>query len=124
MIKSSDLTWIVVSDIKKSRKFFTETLGLKEHTYSEEHGWVELKGQDGGSWLGVGQADPEMAPGSNGVVTFTVDNLDKTIAEFKKKNVKLIGEPLEIPGHVRMQMFTDLDGNKFQIVETLSPKKN
>ncbi len=119
MLKSADLSWIVVSDVKKARKFFTETLGLKEHKCSEEWGWVEVQGQKGGSLIGIAQADKELPAGSNAIITITVDNLDKTIAEFKAKNVQLIGEVMEVPGHVKMQMFTDMDGNKFQIVELL-----
>ena len=121
MLKSFDLAWIVVSDIKKARKFFTETLGLKEHAYSEEYGWIELCGQDGGTMIGIAQENEktEIKSGQNAVITLTVDNLEETIAAFKKKNVKLLGEIMEVPGHVKLQMFTDADGNKFQLVQTL-----
>ena len=119
MLKSSNLSWIAVSDFKKARKFFTETLGLKELTCSEEYGWLELSGQEGGSMIGIAQANVELGAGKNAVITLTVDNLDTTVAEFKKKGVHLIGEIMEVPGHVKLQMFTDLDGNKFQLVESL-----
>jgi predicted enzyme related to lactoylglutathione lyase len=122
MLKSSGLTWIAVSDFKKARKFFTETLGLKEQTCAEEWGWLELQGQDGGSTIGVAQASDELPAGANGVITFTVDDLESTIADFKKKNVQLIGEVMEVPGHVKLQMFADADGNKFQIVQCLESK--
>lgn len=124
MLKSVDLAWIVVSDFKKARKFFTETIGLKEHSCSEEHGWVELCGADGGTMIGLAQKNEEsdqsgVAPGGNAIITITVDNLAETISEFKKKKVKLIGDVMEVPGHVKLQMFTDADGNRFQLVETL-----
>ena len=123
MLKSADLAWITVSDFKKARKFFTETLGLKELSCYEEMGWAELQGLNGGSMLGIAGEKGELPAGSNAIITFTVDNVDATIAEFKKKNVQLIGEVIEVPGHVKMQMFTDLDGNKFQIVQMLDGSK-
>ena len=123
MLKSADLSWVVVSDLKKARRFFTETLGLKEYSCSEEWGWAELQGQEGGSMIGIAQENSEMPAGSNAIITITVHNLDATIADFKKKGVKLIGEVMEVPGHVKMQMFTDLDGNKFQIVQVLDGSK-
>ncbi len=119
MIQSSDLAWIVVSDINRARKFFTETIGLKEHVFSEEHFWAELGAEKGGSVLGIAQENPEMKAGSNAVVTFTVDNLDSTLKAFKDQKVDLIGEVMEIPGHVKMQLFRDVDGNLFQLVEKL-----
>lgn len=119
MLKSSNLTWISVSDFKKARKFFTETLGLKELSCAEEMGWVELQGQEGGGTIGVGLAH-DMAPGSNAIITFTVDDVDQAAAELKKKNVQMIGDVMEVPGHVRLQMFADPDGNKFQLVQMLN----
>jgi predicted enzyme related to lactoylglutathione lyase len=121
VVKSFNLAWIVVSDIKKARKFFIETLGLKEHIYTEEYGWAELSGQDGGTKIGLAQKSDksEIEAGENAVITLTVANLEKTVAEFKKKNVNLVGEIIEVPGHVKLQLFTDQDGNKFQLVQTL-----
>jgi len=119
MLKSSDLSWIVVSDVKKAKKFFTETLGLKELNYAEEFGWVELSGQDGGCMIGLAQANEEMAAGNNAIITISVDDIEKSRSEFEKKGVQLIGDIMEVPGHVKLQMFTDLDGNKFQLVENL-----
>lgn len=123
MLKSADLTWITVSDFKKGKQFFIETLGLKEISCTEEMGWAELQGPNGGGMIGIAGENGELPAGSNAIITFTVDNVDETIAEFKKKNVQLIGEVLEVPGHVKMQMFTDLDGNKFQIVQMLDGSK-
>ncbi len=123
MLKSADLAWITVSDFKNARKFFTETLGLKELCCVEEMGWTELQGPNGGCMLGIAKESGELPAGSNAIITFTVDNVDETIAEFKKKNVQLMGDVMEVPGHVRMQMFTDLDGNKFQVVQLLDGSK-
>lgn len=122
-ILRSDLSWITVSDIKKAKKFFVEVVGLELRTDTPEWGWVELVAKDGGSALGIGQYNPqygkEIKPGENAIVTFTVDDIVKVKAEFEKKNVTLLGDIVEVPGHVKMLFFTDLDGNKFQVCQML-----
>lgn len=122
MIKSQDLSWIVVSDIKKAKDFFTKTIGLKELKFAQEFGWAELGGENGGAIIGLAEEGPmmETKPGSNAVITLTVDNLEKTIQAYQKAGVELIGETMEVPGHVKLQLFKDLDGNLFQIVENLN----
>ena len=126
--KRSDLSWIMVSDIKKAKKFFTEVLGLEVRTDNSEYNWLELMPKDGGAMLGIGQANADsdcgkdVLPGSNAIVTFTVDNLEATKAEFEKKGVNILGDIMEVPGHVKMLLFSDLDGNKFQVCELLDCK--
>lgn len=123
MIKSSDLSWIVVADIKKAKRFFTESVGLKELSFSEEFGWVELGGEKGGAMIGLAEESPLMEnlkAGSNAIITLTVENIEKTCQMFKDKGINLIGDIIEVPGHVKMQMFSDLDGNLFQLVQNLN----
>lgn len=123
MIKKMSLAWITVADLAKSKKFFTETLGLEISSSAEEWGWLELKGKENGMLLGVAQENKEHSedkPGANAVVTMTVDNLEKSMAELKKKGVAFVGEVMEVAGHVKMVTFKDNDGNTFQLVEELS----
>ena len=120
--KRSDLAWVTVSDINKAKKFFTEVVGLELRTDTPEYGWIELVAKDGGSALGIGQCNPqysEVQPGHNAIVTFTVDDIEKAKVEFAQKGVTLIGDIVEVPGHVKMLFFADFDGNKFQIVQLL-----
>ena len=127
-VKRSDLSWITVSDINKAKKFFTEVVGLEVRTDTPEWGWVELIAKDGGCALGLGQYNPqygkEVEPGQNAIVTFTVDDIVAAKEAFEKQNVTLLGDIVEVPGHVKMLFFTDLDGNKFQICQLLDvPEK-
>lgn len=126
MIKSSEMSWIVVSDINKAREFFTKTLGLKEQQVSLEFGWVELGGEeDKGAQIGLAQANEEMSEfkaGSNAIITFSVDDIVSAKADLEKKGVKMHGDIVEVPGHVKMQTFSDPDGNVFQLVEVLTPQ--
>ena len=125
--KRSDLAWVTVSDIKKAKKFFTETLGLQVRTDTPEWGWVELVAKDGGSALGLGQFNPqygkEVLPGQNSIVTFSVDDIVKAKADFEKQGVTILGDIIEVPGHVKMLFFADLDGNKFQICQLLDEQE-
>lgn len=114
------LTWIVVKDIQKAIKFYTEVVGLELKEYHEEFRWAEFSGP-GGSILGIGQEEEgcDVKAGANGVVTVAVKDLSKAIEHFKAKGAQLVGDVVEIPHHVKMQTFVDADGNTMQIVEKL-----
>ena len=119
--KSMELAWIVVKDLKKAVKFYTEVIGLKLLEISEEFNWAELEGKLGGARLGIAQMNDEgFEPGENAFLTFSVDDLFLARAELESKGAKFIGEIEEIPGHVRMLMVIDLDGNRFQLVQKLT----
>lgn len=124
-IKSIDLAWITVKDMKKAKSFFVETLGMEIAESNENYNWLELKGFKGGMTLGVAEAHDECSdekPGSNAVVTLSVDDIVKTKKELELKGVKFVGEILEVPHHVKMVTFLDFDGNKFQLAEDISKK--
>lgn len=129
MIKNMGLAWISVADIQQSKKFFTDVLGLQISSDSAEYGWLELKASGDTFLLGVGQAQDDkkegcgsVLPGHNAIVTMTVDDLIKVKAILAQKSVKMLGDIIEVPGHVKMQLFADLDGNKFQLVQMLDGK--
>ncbi len=124
-IKSMDMAWVIVADIKKAKKFFIDTLGLEIACCTDEHNWMELRGHDGGMALGVGECGPEDAlvkPGQNAVVTMTVDDIEAARAELTQKGVVFKSEVIEIPGHVKMIFFVDPDNNLYQLTQDLSPK--
>ena len=109
VIKSTELCWIVVADLKRAVEFYTKTLGLTLVSLAEEFGWAELHGQDGGTRLGlaaVSQNNP-MQPGSNAVMTFVVEDMESAKKEFQAKGLKLVGEVMEVPGHVKLQDFVN-----------------
>lgn len=120
-LQSIGLVWIVVNDLKAAIKFYTETVGLKLAELNDQFGWAELEGHEGGTRLGIAQmqlkSEDDVKPGQNAIMTFTVKSIEKAISEMKEKGVKFIGDMEEIPGHVKMQMVQDADGNRFQMVE-------
>jgi predicted enzyme related to lactoylglutathione lyase len=116
-----ELAWIVVDDFKKAVKFYSEVVGLQLLEVNEECGWAELQGKSGAR-LGVAKRsdNTEIMPGQNAIVTFTVDNIETASAEMVKKGAVLVGEVREVPGHVRMQLIKDLDGNQLQLAQMLN----
>ncbi len=116
--QSMDLAWIVVKDFKAAVKFYSEVVGLKLKECNEEWGWAEFQGKDGAR-LGVAKENDKdsVKAGQNAIVTFTVADLDQSKAEMEKKGAICVGPVQEVPGHVRMQLIKDLDGNQFQIVQ-------
>ena len=123
--KSMDLVWVTANNLKDTVKFYTDTVGLKLKELNEQYGWAELEGPAGGARLGVAQKQPDSkcsteADMKNAVMTFTVVSLDKAISDMTAKGAKMIGETQEVPGHVKLQMVQDVDGNCFQLVEVLA----
>jgi predicted enzyme related to lactoylglutathione lyase len=45
--------------------------------------------------------------------------LEAATVEMEKKGAKKVGDVMEVPGHVKMLLFKDADGNHFQMVEML-----
>ena len=121
-VKSIDLSWIVVKDLKQAIQFYTEVVGLKLMELNEEYGWAELQGHQGGSRLGIAKSHEmnKIEAGQNACVTFSVENLEKAKAKLLSHATRSIGEIQEVPGHVKLQMMQDRDGNYFQLVETLT----
>lgn len=114
------LSWIVVKDFKAAIKFYTEVAGFTLKNQSSEYGWAELSGPEG-SRLGIAQesSHSEVKAGSNTITAITVDDINEAISFFQKNKVKLIGDIQEVPGHVKMQTFADVDGNIMQLVQML-----
>ena len=119
--KGLQLVWITVSNIQQAVKFYTETVGFELREFNEEFGWAELSGKEGAR-LGLSQFNAEFGykPGSNAVVTITVDDIEKARAELMEKQVNLIDEVMEVEGQVKLQTFSDSDGNLFQLCQLLN----
>lgn len=121
MGKSIELIWIVTKDLKSAVRFYTQVIGLKLKNLHEDFGWAELQGEDGGAFLGIAQKNDydDIAPGSNAVIAITVQDLEKTKKELISKGAKMIGDILEVPGHVKLQTLIDQDGNRLQLAQQL-----
>jgi catechol 2,3-dioxygenase-like lactoylglutathione lyase family enzyme len=106
---------LAVKDIGEARRFYGETLGLKQ--VDENPGGVTY--ESGGGQLFVYQA-PTAGTNQATSASFAVDDLEATVADLKDKGVKF--EHYDMPGgkregdiHIMGPMkaawFKDLDGN-------------
>ena len=121
-ITSMGLAWISVSKAATAKSFFSETLGMEVASAAEEYGWFEFVAADKTFRLGVGTdctGNGPVKPGMNAVVTLTVDDVVAAKAELEAKGVTFVGDIQEVPGHVKMALFQDTDGNHFQLVQML-----
>lgn len=122
--KTMGLAWITVNDFKKAIQFYTEVVGLKLLEINEEWGWAELEGHEGGARLGIAQHQPSgcqnpVQAGQNAVLSFTVDDVDQARKDLEKQGATLIGPVEEVPGHVKMQLLRDTEGNYLNVVQVL-----
>jgi predicted enzyme related to lactoylglutathione lyase len=120
-IQDISMAWVVVKNLDASIKFYTEVVGLKLCEHHKEFGWAELEAENSGARLGLAQASDreEMIPGQNAVVGLTVADIVTAKNRLKEGQAQLVGEILEVPGHVKLQTFTDPDGNKFQLAQVI-----
>ncbi len=122
MIEKMELAWIVVADIQQAVQYYTEVIGLKLLEFNKDYGWAELSGHQGGAMLGIAQASDKesVLPGQNAVMTMSVKDIEATKSTLSEKGVTFVGNIIEIPGMIKLQLFTDIDGNKFQLAQTLN----
>lgn len=115
------LVWIVVADLEKAVDYYSNVLGFELAELHPHFGWAELCNGKDGARLGLAQANDMMSEkaGSNAIITVSVDDIEVAKDELSKKGVTFIGEVMEVPGHVKMQMISDSDGNKLQLVQLL-----
>ena len=120
--KSLDLVWIMVKDFDEAVKFYKDVLGLVQKDFAPEYNWIEFEGVNGGARLGICAMceDAPIQPGSNAVVSLTVDDLDQAIDFLKTKGAALVGETQEVPHHVKMQLIQDPSGNFIHICQLLN----
>lgn len=119
-IKRIDVAWVTATNAKKTRDFFVEKIGLKLSSAAEEYNWYELSGHEGGAVLGIGEDSERrgpVGPGQNALITMTVDDIEAAKKELMQKQVAILGDIIDVPGHVRMLFFKDPDGSLFQLVQ-------
>jgi len=104
---------LLVSDMKRSVKFYRDTLGMKLKQQSK--GWTEFS--DGGTVLALHPASrKKIKKNMSMLVGFSVSDFDDVINGLKKKKVKFYKKPKEEPfgNHTIIQ---DPDGHLISIVQ-------
>jgi predicted enzyme related to lactoylglutathione lyase len=118
-ISSIAFVGIPVTDIKRSREFYEDVLGLKVSDEMMGGKWIEYAlGDDTLALANVGE---EWAPSDQGTgAALEVENFDEAIRRLKDRHVRFAAEPFETPC-CHMAVIQDPDGNKL-IIHKLKPE--
>ena len=87
-----------VTNLKRARQFYEETLGLKKtRVFGEDHAaWVEY--DIGAGALAISNMAPDWKPSpGGGSVALEVDDFDEAVKRLKKEGVAFLVEPAETP---------------------------
>ncbi len=107
---------VIIKDMKKAIKFYTEILGLKLVNQNDNQ-YAVLKTE--GLTIGLNPVQREFEAGNckSMSIGFLVDNLDNTINELKAKGITF-SEIIKEVG-IRIAYFTELDGNPLYLIEEI-----
>ncbi len=134
MIKTIDHVGILTNDLEKSVTFYTGVLGFSIAMKMEmaEAGLSAVFVEKTGSKIELmeyrGNNAPrrskgvEIAIGGHSIpindhITFSVDNIEETVNEFKEKGVIFSLEPMELEGGIKLASFKDPDGVLIELIE-------
>ncbi|HEY9205596.1 MAG TPA: VOC family protein [Candidatus Methanoperedens sp.] len=134
MIKTIDHIGIMVNDLQKSVDFYTSVLGFSVATKIEmaEAGISAVFIEKNGSKIELmeyrGKKIPERSEvaklklGENSIpindhITFSVDDIESTVNEFKKKGVVFDLEPMQLEKGMKLAYFKDPNGVPIELIE-------
>jgi predicted enzyme related to lactoylglutathione lyase len=104
---------LLVSDMKRSTKFYSETLGMKLKKKSKD--WTEFS--EGGTVLAIHPAKRKRIKKNNSMlVGFSVSDFDDVINGLKKKKAKFFKKPKEEP-FGKHAIIQDPDGHLISIMQ-------
>jgi catechol 2,3-dioxygenase-like lactoylglutathione lyase family enzyme len=118
VITKLDFVAIPSQDSERSRRFYSETLGLRADERAESEFWA------GETCLGIWEPERlgmEFAPQKNGHLALHVDDVAKARGELEAKGVTFLGETLDT-GVCHMAFFTDPDGNDLLLHHRYAPR--
>ena len=104
---------LLVSDMKRSTKFYRDTLGMKLKQQSK--GWTEFS--EGGTVLAIHPSTKKKIKKNNSMlVGFSVSDFDDVINGLKKKKAKFYKKPKDEP-FGKHAIIQDPDGHLISIVQ-------
>ena len=104
---------LLVSDIKRSIRFYRDTLGMELKQESKD--WTELSTR--GTVLALHPARKKKIKKNNGMlVSFSISDFDDVISSLKKKRVKFYKKPKQEP-FGKHAIIQDPDGHLLSIVQ-------
>ena len=114
MMKGGNVT-VMVSDVDRAVKFYTETLGLPlKARYGDA--WAEVSVP--GVTIGLHPRSRTATKAGGGLsIGFQVDNLHAAMAKLKRKGVRFAPQ-VSADGALRIAFFADPDENPLYLAET------
>jgi len=107
---------VMVGDMKRAIKFYTDTLGLKlAANYGDQFAQVEAPGTII-ALHPTSKGGPRPGNSERLSIGFAVDNLDKAMAELKSKGVQFSN--VTDDAQVKLAFFTDADGNPLYLSQS------
>ena len=104
---------LLVSDMKRSTKFYRDTLGMKLKKQSKD--WTEFS--EGGTVLAIHRARKKKIKQNNSMlVGFSVSDFEDVMEGLKKKKAKFYKKPKEEP-FGKHAIIQDPDGHLISIVQ-------
>ncbi len=115
---TSGIVTVMVSDLPRSVRFYTETLGLALGIHVP--GWAEVKTPEGFTIGLHPQGEHTAEAGARGAISvgLGVDSVDDAMATLRDRGVSFRGEPIVSPP-VKLAFFGDPDGNDLYLCEQL-----
>lgn len=107
-VRAIDFVITNVSDLKRARAFYEETLGIEGGVLYESDNWVEYDTDPVALALGVMPAEWKQPPVT--ALALAVDDVHAAVAELRAKGVKVLMEATETPVCTMAYVF-DPDGN-------------
>ncbi|MCX9084349.1 MAG: VOC family protein [Candidatus Methanoperedens sp.] len=133
MIKTIDHLGILTDDLQGSVKFYTDVLGfsVSAKIEMEEAGFSAIFIEKNGSkieLMGYKDTIPKRSEGIdvkmggssiplNDHITFSVDDIEATVAELQEKGVEFCMEPAQLEGGLKLASFKDPNGVLIELVE-------
>ena len=130
MIKSIEHIGIMVNDIHQSVEFYTNVLGFLIPRKIEMDEFSAVFVEKDGSKIELmeyrGKNVPERSKAIelkigliplNDHISFSVEDIEDTVIELKKKGVKLELEPMQLESGMKLASFKDPNGVLIELVE-------
>jgi predicted enzyme related to lactoylglutathione lyase len=118
MLQKVAFTMYPVKDVARARKFYGETLGLKEGSVGNqgEGWWVEYDLPGGGCFALTNFTPYEPSAAAGGTIAFEVEDIDKLTADLEAKGVTFKSDMIHSPV-CRMRVIADSEGNSILLHE-------
>jgi ribosomal protein L16 Arg81 hydroxylase/catechol 2,3-dioxygenase-like lactoylglutathione lyase family enzyme len=107
-----------VKNLKLSVEWYRDVLGFQPLHVINEYGWSELATASSDVRIGLSEINsPEVKGGA--ILNFGVSNLEDARRQLEAKGVRFDGPTHVIYGLVKLATFSDPDGNKLMLYESL-----